>query len=254
MRRLCLLFGVIALVGCGEKMTAPEVMDFVARWDSSRIKLSEEGLAMTWAPVNGWENLPAPGAISVRLDNQQVLYHAIVIELRMVHSRYDAKGCPPNHHVTLVLWREAPLDQGLDVIAAHIGAEAGVMEGSLGPTTISWECGLSRSAGAGAYLNHHMGGIPNYPRPAGFGQFRVRRVATGQLCDFIKNPQELESYGTSCAMQRFDVDLDALLGPDTDGHGIAGGAAKVQVSQRSLPGATFTIDCAVPGWARSTCG
>ncbi len=254
MLRPFLVFGALVLVGCGDKITAPEIMGFVARWDSSRIKLSEEGLAMTWAPVNGWENLPAPGAIPVRLDNQHVLYRAIVIELRMVRSRYDALGCAPNNHVTLVLWREAILDKGLDVIAAHIGAEAGIMEGSLQPTTYSWECGLSRGAGAGAYLNRHMGGIPNYARPALNGRFRTSRAGAPRPCAFIKNPEELVSFGASCAMQHFDVDLDALLGPDTDGRGIAGGASAVRVSHQSLPGVTFTIDCATTVWARGTCG
>ena len=98
-----------AFTGCAERVTAPEVAEFISRWDSGSMKLSEDGLAMTWAPVNSFANLPSGFSLAVNLDGHSEEYRAVVLESQRKHSRYEAAGCPTGGYVTVLLWREATL-------------------------------------------------------------------------------------------------------------------------------------------------
>jgi hypothetical protein len=256
---IVLIGGVVA--ACADRVTAPEIVQLISALDSvrfsardsSRLRLAEDGLALSLASVN-LDNLPSAARVAVTLDGRDVEYNAVVAEVHFVRSRWGAAGCPSNDYTALLLWRPWSERPFADAIVAGSDPGGGAIDATLGTPTTDYTCGTHGSWGA-VFVTPRYGAVPG-TRGRLTGRLHVRRHWGPPTCGFVQDQPGLAEEGITCRTAYYDLELESsieAIDSLRSAHPAANGAAFVRVRARRLMGAVLTIDCAVPDPGRP-CG
>ena len=244
---LCAL--ALAAAGCVDRVSAPEILDYISRWDSVQLRSSADLLAMHWTVGSSFKRLPGAATITVQDGGQPLAYRAVVVE-NLFRNGSARRACGGSDFLAVIMWRDDDQRAGLDVLITTVGAKDGPMEGSLRKAVTTDPCGLRPEPAAWAYTITD-GRVAGLGWQALEGSLRVRRRGRQEPCAFITDAAALAAEGIGCVVRRYDVDLDALM---VHADSTRRDRRLVRLNERDIVGAVFTVDCANPARRFNQCG